>query len=86
MPHFPMGTGRDMDLTEDVQEDSENKSTQPSAETRVKNRRKRYLDLHPEYFSADLELAGRLALSPPIMIPVERLIVLASRVDPFAGI
>lgn len=29
----------------------------------VKNRRKRYLDLHPEYFSADLELAGPLALS-----------------------
>lgn len=28
----------------------------------VKNRRKRYLDMHPEYFSADLELAGPLAL------------------------
>lgn len=32
----------------------------------VKNRRKRYLDRHPEYFSADLELAGPLALSSPI--------------------
>lgn len=29
----------------------------------VKNRRKRYLDLHPEYFSVELELAGPLALS-----------------------
>lgn len=25
---------------------------------RIKNRRRRYLDLHPEYFGADLELAG----------------------------
>ena len=25
---------------------------------RVKNRRKRYLDLHPEYFGPQLELAG----------------------------
>lgn len=29
---------------------------------RVRNRRKRYLDLHPEYFGPSLELAG---LSPP---------------------
>lgn len=66
MPHFPMGTGLDMEMRGHAQEDSmsESKSTQqPSAETRVKNRRKRYLDLHPEYFSADLELAGHLALS-----------------------
>lgn len=28
--------------------------------TRVKNRRKRYLDLHPEYFSSSLELADPL--------------------------
>ena len=27
---------------------------------RIKNRRKRYLDLHPEYFGSDLELAGVL--------------------------
>lgn len=39
-------------------------STVPlSREMQVKNRRKRYLDAHPEYFSADLELAGPLALS-----------------------
>lgn len=65
MPHFPTGTGLDMETTEHDQEDSmsESTSTQLSAETRVKNRRKRYLDMHPEYFSADLELAGHLALS-----------------------
>lgn len=65
MPHFPTGAGLDMEMTEHDQEDSmsESKSTQLSAETRVKNRRKRYLDMHPEYFSADLELAGHLALS-----------------------
>jgi len=28
------------------------------ARIRTKNRRKRYLDLHPEYFSSSLELAG----------------------------
>jgi hypothetical protein len=27
---------------------------------RIKNRRKRYLDMHPEYFGSDLELAGVL--------------------------
>lgn len=30
-----------------------------SETTRVRNRRKRYLDTHPEYLSSDLELAGR---------------------------
>ena len=29
---------------------------------RIKNRRKRYLDLHPEYFGSDLELAGVLLI------------------------
>lgn len=28
---------------------------------KIKNRRKRYLDLHPEYFGPDLELAGMMA-------------------------
>lgn len=27
---------------------------------RVKNRRKKYLELHPEYFGPQLELAGRV--------------------------
>lgn len=42
-------------------EDTSSDARHPSV--KVKNRRKRYLDLHPEYFSADLELAGPLALS-----------------------
>lgn len=54
MPHFPMNTGFKA-------EDASTNAQHPSV--RVKNRRKRYLDLHPEYFSADLELAGPLALS-----------------------
>ncbi|EED17606.1 conserved hypothetical protein [Talaromyces stipitatus ATCC 10500] len=32
----------------------------PPASVQVKNRRKRYLDQHPEYFSADLEMADPL--------------------------
>src|SRR5271168_5129629 len=31
-----------------------------SSNVRVKNRRKRYLDLHPEYFGPHLELSGLL--------------------------
>lgn len=30
----------------------------PPVSVQAKNRRKRYLDQHPEYFSADLEMAG----------------------------
>lgn len=55
MPHFPMDCGF---------EPSENASTDvqhPSI--LIKNRRKRYLDMHPEYYSAELELAGPPALS-----------------------
>jgi hypothetical protein len=32
---------------------------------KTKNRRKRYLDLHPEYFGSDLELAGVLLMAVP---------------------
>ncbi|QKX63537.1 uncharacterized protein TRUGW13939_10708 [Talaromyces rugulosus] len=35
----------------------------PPASVQVKNRRKRFLDQHPEYFSADLEMAGPRAPS-----------------------
>ncbi|OOQ85716.1 hypothetical protein PEBR_25869 [Penicillium brasilianum] len=55
MPHFPMSTG--------VQSSQDASSDARHASIKVKNRRKRYLDLHPEYFTADLELAGPLALS-----------------------
>lgn len=54
MPHFPMDTG--FQPSKDASDDPHHPSIQ------VKNRRKRYLDLHPEYFSAELELAGPLAL------------------------
>ncbi|KAL5357578.1 coiled-coil domain-containing protein-domain-containing protein [Aspergillus floccosus] len=53
MPHFPMGTGADADSKADMAPSS------PSIQTK-RNRRKRYLDSHPEYFSADLELADPL--------------------------
>lgn len=34
------------------------RSPEALARIRVKNRRKRYLDTHPDYFSSNLELAG----------------------------
>ncbi|KAJ5280140.1 hypothetical protein N7478_005512 [Penicillium angulare] len=52
MPHFPMNTG--FELNEDTPSNAKNSFIQ------IKNRRKRYLDLHPEYFSAELELADPL--------------------------
>ncbi|CEJ60234.1 hypothetical protein PMG11_08816 [Penicillium brasilianum] len=52
MPHFPMSTG--------VQSSQDASSDAQHASIKVKNRRKRYLDLHPEYFTADLELADPL--------------------------
>ncbi|KAL3493182.1 coiled-coil domain-containing protein-domain-containing protein [Aspergillus germanicus] len=58
MPLFPMGTGVEEDLQTIHKHDAA--SSPISAATRIKNRRKRYLDLHPEYFSADLELADPL--------------------------
>lgn len=65
MPLFPVNSGTEMKL--DAQENDEEKSPgAPSpvslpASIQVKNRRKRYIDTHPEYFSSGLELAGPLA-------------------------
>ncbi|KAF9894538.1 hypothetical protein FE257_006423 [Aspergillus nanangensis] len=56
MPRFPMGTG----LDENIPSDGGSQPTPSTSAVLVKNRRKRYLDLHPEYFSADLELADPL--------------------------
>lgn len=57
MPHFPMDTGFQSSAVTDADvPDEKQRSVQ------IKNRRKRYLDQHPEYFSAELELAGPLAL------------------------
>lgn len=49
MPHFPKDSGFTVKDAPSVQK-----------AVTVKNRRKRYLDLHPEYFSAGLELADPL--------------------------
>ncbi|KAL4925739.1 uncharacterized protein BDV17DRAFT_177884 [Aspergillus undulatus] len=61
MPFFPMGTGIQDGRNGAPNEFPTTNEEAPSASaTLVKNRRKRYLDLHPEYFSADLELADPL--------------------------
>ncbi|KAL4877467.1 coiled-coil domain-containing protein-domain-containing protein [Aspergillus karnatakaensis] len=60
MPLFPMGTGIENDQRSIQNDDATTSSSAISPATRIKNRRKRYLDLHPEYFSADLELADPL--------------------------
>ncbi|KAJ5992731.1 hypothetical protein N7451_008455 [Penicillium sp. IBT 35674x] len=52
MPHFPMDSG--FEPTEHAPTDVHRPSIQ------IKNRRKRYLDMHPEYYSAELELADPL--------------------------
>ncbi|CAG7965336.1 unnamed protein product [Penicillium nalgiovense] len=49
MPHFPKDSGFTVKDASSAQN-----------AVKVKNRRKRYLDLHPEYFSAGLELADPL--------------------------
>ncbi|KAJ5470357.1 hypothetical protein N7530_007714 [Penicillium desertorum] len=59
MPHFPKDSGF---TVKDV-------SSAQNA-VKVKNRRKRYLDLHPEYFSSELELAGPPALFSPVANPL----------------
>ncbi|RAL06074.1 uncharacterized protein BO80DRAFT_395478 [Aspergillus ibericus CBS 121593] len=61
MPRFPTGTGVNANADRPQMElTPATRAQSPSAGTRVKNRRKRYLDMHPEYFSADLELADPL--------------------------
>ncbi|KAI9729818.1 MAG: hypothetical protein M1834_006566 [Cirrosporium novae-zelandiae] len=58
MPYFPEQT-----LAVRLRESSPSPPTMmspPPDRIRIKNRRKRYLDLHPEYFSSSLELADPL--------------------------
>lgn len=59
MPRFEKGTGipirTNMATPQAVSAPSEPRVPD---HVRVKNRRKRYLDTHPEYFGAQLELAG----------------------------
>lgn len=68
MPLLPVNPAADMqsdgpknDEMKSLEEAPPQQSHQASVQ--VKNRRKRYLDMHPEYFSSDLELAGPLAPS-----------------------
>ena len=42
----------------DLENQPDSSSTTRLDWIKVKNRRKRYLDLHPEYFGPQLELAG----------------------------
>ena len=49
MPGFPQASGFSLEVSHSEAE---------IGRVRVKNRRKRYLDLHPEYFGPQLELAG----------------------------
>ncbi|KAH0556994.1 hypothetical protein GP486_005216 [Trichoglossum hirsutum] len=66
MPHFPrdiypLDSGASKECIEDRQFLSTvNAGDDRAARIRVKNRRKMYLDKHPEYFSSSLELADPL--------------------------
>ena len=68
MPYFPSGTGmsdRDEESPRAANQDEDAgaaRASTPLDPIRVKNRRKRYLDVHPEYFGANLELAGVLLM------------------------
>jgi hypothetical protein len=60
MPRVPLATFHELVVRPRDANDGQHDlppSPVPDA-VRVKNRRKRYLDLHPEYFGPQLELAG----------------------------
>lgn len=62
MPLFPVVARPDEQRDTEMSLDSvaTPKMDSHAQRIRIKNRRKRYLDLHPEYFkSPELELAGR---------------------------
>lgn len=71
MPYFPPSRtvlampshipNEDEHTATELQSEPTNRPLQPAnppATVRIKNRRNRYLDTHPEYFSPTLELAG----------------------------
>ncbi|KAK2796505.1 hypothetical protein FQN50_009518 [Emmonsiellopsis sp. PD_5] len=64
MPFFPMNTGAyvrdDASKNHSRKEPDQQPPQHPPESVQVKNRRKRYLDAHPEYFSSALELADPL--------------------------
>ena len=64
MPHFPADTSaQQYDVAihlRPTQGETSSEEEMRARRIRIKNRRKRYLDLNPEYFSdSNLELAGR---------------------------
>ncbi|KAH8701818.1 coiled-coil domain-containing protein-domain-containing protein [Talaromyces proteolyticus] len=64
MPLFPSDTGLSQSKLKGTMPVQPSMSTSPALKPppslQAKNRRKRYLDQHPEYFSADLEMADPL--------------------------
>jgi hypothetical protein len=60
MPVSPLNTNMTGMSEERIPHAAANRSSPLPDPIRVKNRRKRYLDIHPEYFGSDLELAGVL--------------------------
>ena len=62
MPPFSSSTENELPVRQlSVHDHERTRVTPPTpSHTRVKNRRKRYLDLHLEYFGPSLELAGVL--------------------------
>ncbi|OXV11779.1 hypothetical protein Egran_00459 [Elaphomyces granulatus] len=66
MPYFPMTNSRctisatEWSISGDDVAPATKPPVNPPASVQIKNRRKRYLDQHPGYFSADLELADPL--------------------------
>lgn len=65
MPYFPMdlapvpvAIGRQDPEAVNEDDGSSSPPIHPPKSIQVKNRRKRYLELHPDYFSPELELAG----------------------------
>jgi hypothetical protein len=71
MPSFPMSTGEPQNSTHHatLPQSPASDRLKPPASVQAKNRRKRYLDQHPEYFSADLEMAGLRSISLPYITP-----------------
>jgi hypothetical protein len=58
MPHFAEGTGLPIGEIQAMSRNDEAAKTNAPDAIHTKNRRKTYLDKHPEYFGPQLELAG----------------------------
>lgn len=58
MPRLPSTMSADLAVRQRRRESETTHDDAVNDTVRTKNRRKRYLDLHPEYFGPQLELAG----------------------------